>query len=38
MKCEKCKKEFSTEELDIHNGEWLCHNCEENGQKRSTSY
>ena len=29
MKCEKCNKEFPEEELDLHNGDWLCHDCEE---------
>jgi len=29
MQCEKCKKEFPEEELDLFHGKWLCHNCEE---------
>ncbi|GAH42847.1 unnamed protein product [marine sediment metagenome] len=37
MMCEKCKKQFPIEELDIHNSQWLCHDCEENEQERSGS-
>ena len=37
MICEKCYKQFQEEELDLHNDEWLCHDCEENEQKRSRS-
>lgn len=33
MICIKCKKQLPEEELDLHNGEWLCHDCEENEQK-----
>jgi len=29
MICDKCKQQFHESELDLHNGEWLCHDCEE---------
>lgn len=27
--CESCKKIFPENELDLHNGKWLCNDCEE---------
>ena len=27
--CERCKGTFEYDELDLHNGEWLCFECEE---------
>lgn len=29
MECMKCKKTFEIEDLDLHNGSWLCRICED---------
>ena len=30
-KCYRCKLVTSKSDLDLHNGEWLCHECEAHG-------
>ena len=38
MECNECGRYIDEDNLDLHDGEWLCHDCEERLQEEEDNY